>query len=447
MKVVIVGTGEVGKHIARTLSMERHDVTLVERDADRVRALEGELDVLLVEGNGASPKVLRDVGARHADLLLAVTQTDEVNVIAALAAHQLGTKRTVVRVRDPDFFGDDTDFNREVLGIDFVIDPEHAVADDIVDTMLLPGAVHVEHFADGRLALAETVLSVRSPLVGVVVEERDTHRPHSIVAVVRRGEALIPAAHERLELGDHVLVVASREDIRAVVDDIAGHADRIRDVVVFGGGKIGIHLASRLDSGDIACRIMERDPSRARWLAERLSHSLVLHEEDLSKESLLEHGVDRAGAFVACAGDDRTNLLAALHAKQLGAGLCLAVVSREEFVPLVDALGIDGAFSLRLTTAEAILRFVRGHSVRAMHLLLSGSEALELAAEEGSPIAGSSIAAEGLLEACEVGGILRDGRVIIPRAGDEERIHAGDRVLLFRLEGRAREVARAFDAP
>jgi trk system potassium uptake protein TrkA len=190
---------------------------------------------------------------------------------------------------------------------------------------------------------------------------------------------------------------------------------------------------------------MERDAKRARFLAERLSHGLVLHEDDLSKEALLSHGVDRTGAFVACAGDDRTNLLAALHAKQLGAGLCLAVVSREEFVPLVDALGIDGAFSLRLTTAEAILRFVRGESVRAMHILLGGSEALELAAEAGSPIDGSSIAAEGLLEACEVGGIVRDGNVVIPREGDGETIRAGDRVLLFRLEGAAREVARAFD--
>jgi trk system potassium uptake protein TrkA len=445
MKVIIVGTGEVGKHIARTLSLERHDVTLVDNDPERVRALEGELDVLLVAGNGASPKFLSDIGAKGADLLLAVTETDAVNVIAAVAAHQLGVKRTVVRVRDPDYFGDDRDFNRDVLGIDFVIDPEHATADDIVDTMLLPGAVHVEHFADGHLALAETVLTQSSPLVGVVVDERSLCRPNAIVGVVRRGATRIPAGGERLELGDHVLVVSATQDIEPVVDEIVGHADRIRDVVVFGGGKIGIHLVRRLDSSEITVRVMERDERRARYLAERLSHGLVLHEEDLSKDALLSHGVDRAGAFVACAGDDRTNLLAALHAKQLGAGLCLAVVSREEFVPLVDALGIDGAFSLRLTTAEAILRFVRGESVRAMHILLGGSEALELAAEPGSPIDGSSIAAEGLLEACEVGGIVREGKVLIPRQGDGETIRAGDRVLLFRLEGAAKEVARAFD--
>ena len=152
-----------------------------------------------------------------------------------------------------------------------------------------------------------------------------------------------------------------------VVAFLDGAPEEVRDVIVLGGGRVGGHLAKRL-AGRCDVRVLERDVERARLLAERVPQAVILHEEDLSKEMLLAHGVDRAGAFVACAGDDRTNLLATLHAKQLGARLCLAVVTREQYVPLVDALGVDGAFSLRLTTAEAILRFVRVDTVRAMHL-------------------------------------------------------------------------------
>lgn len=444
MRIIIIGTGEVGQHIAKTLSDEHHDVTVVERDEARVEALQNQLDALVVAGNGASPKFLHDIDAGGADLLLAVTEVDEVNVLAAASGHRLGVERTLARVRDADYFGSDASFVRDVLGIDLLIDPERATAHDLADTLLVPGAVHVEYFAEGRIALAEAVLTERSPLIGVVVGERERARPHSIIAVLREGHATIPAAHETLAVGDHVLVAAAREDIGAVIAHNEGGAERIGDVVVFGGGKIGVHLAQRLEEHGLEVKLMERDPERARWLAERLPDSLVLQEEDVSREALLTHGVDRAGAFVACAGDDRTNLLAAMHAKRLGTRLCFAVVSREEYVPLVDALGIDAAFSLRLTTAEAILRFVRASSVRAMHLMLTGSEVLDLHADPDSPIVGCHTDSDGLLAGCEVGAILRDERVVIP--DESTHVEAGDRVLVFRLAGAPGEVADAFDA-
>ena len=159
---------------------------------------------------------------------------------------------------------------------------------------------------------------------------------------------------------------------------LAGGVEELHDVMIFGGGKIGAHLARRLEGSGCEVRVLERDADRARELAQRFPYALVLHEDELNETMLLSHGVDRAGAFVACAGDDRTNLLAATHAKHLGARVCLAVVSRDEFVPLVDALPIDGAFSLRLTTAEAILRLVHSDSVRAMHIMLTGAEVLDL---------------------------------------------------------------------
>ncbi len=444
MRVIVVGGGEVGTNIAATLSAEEHDVTVVERDPARASAAQTELDALVVTGNGASPKVLDAAGAREADLLLAVTAIDEVNMLAAAAAHALGTGRTLARVRDDDYAAGEGAMLRDVLGVDVVIDPERATADDLVETLVLPGTVHVEYFAEGRLALAEVALREDSPFVGLAIGDRRHARPHSLVGVLRRGTVMIPAAHERLQVGDHVFLATGRDDVEAVVGSFDGRPLDVRHAVVYGGGQIGLYLAERLEERDVRVKLFERDAMRARICAERLEHTVVLQEDALDKDLFVAHGVDLADAFVACAGDDRTNLLAALNAKQLGVALCLAVVGSERFVPLVDAMGIDAAFSLRLTTAEAILRYVRSDVVRALHLTLSGAEVLDLHADPGSRIVGQPAVGEGLLEGCEVGCLLRGDRVVVPDGG--ERIEAGDRVLLFRLRGSAEGVERAFDA-
>ena len=329
MKAVVIGLGEVGQNITRTLSDEGHDVVCVDSDEQRVASLQDQLDALVVAGNGASPRFLEEVvEVGKAELLCAVTQVDEANVIAALAGRQLGAKRTVARVRDPQYFGTEDAFARDVMGIDFVIHPERATAEEILAAILLPGAVHVEYLAEGRIAVAESILSERSPLVGVPLAERKVKIPHFIFGAIREGQAKIAGEDERLEPGDHVLLAAARQNIAPAVAQIAGTTRRVEEVVLFGAGKIGYHLARLLEREDCRVMVMERDESRARFVAERLPRSLVLHEEGVSKEVLLLQNVDRAGAFIACAGDDRSNLLAALHAKQVGADLCLAVVSR-----------------------------------------------------------------------------------------------------------------------
>ena len=217
--------------------------------------------------------------------------------------------------------------------------------------------------------------------------------------------------------------------------------------MIFGGGRIGLRVARLLESSAPRIRItlLERDAERARTVAEKLRSATVLHEEGLSREALIQSGVDEADAFVASAGDDRANLLAAINAKNLGADLCLSVVSREEFVPLVDALDIDAAFSPRLITAEAILRFVHGRALKAMHLLRSGFEVLEMEVEHGAPIAGRDLGhTGGLLAHCRVGAILRGDDVIVPQEGGA--ILEGDRVLMLGMAGALADVEPAFSA-
>lgn len=448
MRVIVVGAGEVGVNLARTLGADGHEVTIVDSVSSRCTNLEGELDALIVEGNGASPRVLREIGLDQIDLLAAVTQIDEVNLIAAMGAKQINPRMTTVaRIRDPDFVhaeeGDETD--RGPFGIDFVIDPDHATAHDISEAILLPGAVSVEYFGDGRLGLAELIVSERSDLVGAPLSKRDRMVPSYIVGWSRAGSARLARGEDVLEPGDHVIVVAAREHLHTTVARFAGKAREVKRCIVFGGGRIGTRLARILEETSIRVTVLERDSEQARRVAEDLRSTLVLHEEGLSRDQLVQSGVAEADAFVASAGDDRANLLAALNAKRLGADLALSVVSREEFVPLVDALEIDAAFSPRLITAEAILRFVHTRALRAMHLLRSGFEALELEVEEGSLIVGREIGRTGgLLKGCRVGAILRGTEVVIPHVGTE--VHAGDRVLMLGVDGTLHGVEPAFTA-
>jgi len=445
MRVVIIGMGDVGQNIARTLSTERHAVTIVDRDEARVEAMQGELDALVLHGNGASPKFLRELKVGEADLLCAVTQSDEANVITALVGLQLGAKRTVARVRDDDYFEADESFSRDVLGIDLVIHPERATADDLAQAILLPGAVHVEHFAEGRISVAETILTERSPLIGRSLGERRMVRPHTIAGLIREGRTVAAEDGHRPKRGDHLLVCAARENIGATVAYIAGQAAKVRDVVIFGGGRIGLPLARRLEAGaNLRVTLMERDADRARYVAERLGSTTVLHEEGIAMESLLAHGVDRVGAFVSCAGDDRANLLAALHAKQLGADLCLAVVSREEFIPLVDALHLDAAVSPRLVTAEAILSSVRGEHVHAMHLMAGGAEVLEVTVDEGCRAEGRGIEEANTMVRAQILAIARGDAVVVP--GPDDRLEAGDRVVVFSVRTGLADVRRTFQA-
>jgi len=443
MKALVIGAGEVGTNVARTLSADGHEVTVIESDPERCAQAREELDAMVVEGNGASPRILRENDAASIDLLAAVTAVDEVNIAAAAAAHQLKVKTTVARVRDPDFFGQDGAFAKQLLGIDFVIDPDRAAAADIAESVKIPGAVSVEYFGDGALALVEVIVTESSPLAGIPLAERERPHPAFVVGISQRGKAGLTRPEMIPQVGDHLLVTCPSEHVRPAVAHLAGRADEVRKAVIFGGGKIGLQLARHLLKAKINTTILERDAARARVLAERLPGVTVLHDEGVSQDAQAAAGVAEADAFIACAGDDRANLLAAINGKRLGAGMCLATVSREEFTPLVDALAIDAAFSPRLIAAEAILKFVHTTSVKGIHLHRTGFEAMELEIRPGARLVGMKIGeTHGMLRHCRVGAILSEGEVSIPRRGSQ--VGVGDRLLMLGPFGTMTEVERAF---
>ncbi len=442
VRIVIVGAGEVGFNTALMLSGEGHDVVLIEQNEALVERATEQLDALAIQGNGASPKLLAEAGVEKSDLLIAATNSDETNIIACLAAKAQGVPRTVARLHNPDYYDPREPFAQNMFKIDFVIHTEQMAAEEIREALLVPGAVNVESFAGESIEVAEVILDADSPVVGLPVREANLPEQSLIVGIVRGGEALVPRGDTVLEVRDHVFLIGERRHVGRVVEVVATDTAPVREVMIFGGGRIGLRLAQALEQVGIAVKVIERDEARARYVASQLRKGLVLHEDGVSQDLLLQENVDRMDAFVAVTGDDRANLLAAMYARQLGARQTIAGISRTEFAPLSDALGVDITVSPRLLAAGAILRFVRRGDVVAVTLLESGAEMIELRVPERCPAAGRPLSQVGFPQGALVGAILRNGRVIIPSG--REMMQPGDDAVVFALAAAVGEVERLF---
>jgi trk system potassium uptake protein TrkA len=442
MRTVIIGAGEVGLNTARMLSEEGHDVVLVEQDEALVERAAEQLDALVVHGNGASPRLLIDAGIKESDLLIAASSSDETNIIACLSAKARGVPRTVARIHNPDYYDPQEPLVRDMLGIDFAIHTEQMAAEEIKAALLVPGAINVDSFAEDSIEVAEVILNEGSPAVGRALKAVRLPGQSLIVGVVRRGEALVPRGDTVLELRDHVLLISGRRGITEVVKAVATDTAPVREVTIYGGGRIGLRLALALEGVGISVRVIERDEARARHVASRLRRGFVLHDEGISRDFLLQERVDKTDAFVAVTGDDRANLLAAMYARQLGARTTIAGVSRGEFAPLADALGVDLTISPRMLAAEAILRFVRKGEVINVALLESGAEMIELRVPETCRVAGRPLSKVGFPSGAIVGALLRGGDVIIPTG--EEVLRPGDDAVVFTVEDAVEDVERLF---
>jgi trk/ktr system potassium uptake protein len=442
MRTVIIGAGEVGFNTTRMLSHEGHDVVLVDQNEALVEQATEQLDALVIHGNGASPKLLKEAGIKKSDLLIAASSSDEVNIIACLSAKSQGVSRTVARIHNPDYYDTGDPFARDMLGIDFVIHTEQMAADEIKRALLVPGAVNVDTFAGDSIEVAEVVLNEGSPAVGRAIKDVNLPSESLVVGVVRHGEALVPRGGTMLARRDHVVLISGRRRIAEVVGAVAADTAPVRDVTIYGGGRIGLRLALALEEVGMSVRVIEKDEARARYVASQLRKGFVLHDEGISRDFLLQERVDKTDAFVAVTGDDRANLLAGMYARQLGARMTIAGISRGEFAPLADALGVDLTISPRVLAAEAILRFVRKGEVIDVALLESGAEMIELRVPEGCRVAGRPLSEVGFPEGAIVGALLRDGDVVIPTG--KEVLRPGDDAVIFTVEAAVDKVERLF---
>jgi trk system potassium uptake protein TrkA len=446
MRILIIGAGAVGFHLARRLSEEHQDVVVIEADPERARKIGEQLDVLTVVGNGASLPVLERAKIHKTDLMLAVTSKDEVNLVSCLAGSRLDVQFKVARVSDPEYYQTGSVLSREQLGIDLMINPERECAWETFQLLNSEAATDLAQFAEGRLQLVGLRVKEGAPVAGRSIRELDEEigdRPFVTVAVVRDGTTEVARGTTRIEEGDQIFILAPSAEV-PFIPAMAGYKDfKLRRVMIAGGSDEGLYLAERLAEHGVDCTILDKDRSRCAELAEKLPKALVLHADATDLELLEMEGVEGIDGFVAFTPRDDTNMLASLLAKSQGARKVISLIHRFDYVPLVSQVGIDAAVSPRLSTVNAILRYVRRGNVASVATLKGvDAETIEFDVRENARVAGRTLRDIHFPRESVVGAILRDSQVIVPRGGDQ--IRAGDRVVLFALPDAIPEIERLF---
>lgn len=433
MHVIVVGAGEVGSYVAELLTRHGHDVAVIETDAARLREVEDRLDVLVIHGSGTHPRVLERAGVARADLFVAVTSDDEVNLVAALLARQAGVARTVVRIEAEDLRGNDARRLHEAVGADLVIDPDAETAADILDLLEAPGATEIAQMAQGEVMVIGTILASDAPLCGRrlsgIAAEYEPDWDFLVAARTRRGETVIPRSDERLEPDDHLWVVAKRKARRDVLRLLGLQSAAHRRIMLLGGGRTAELLARKLAGRAGAVTLVERDPMRARYLAEQLDGVLVIQGDITDAELLAGEEVGTYDAVVALTGHDDANILACLYAKSLGAGETIATLHRLALRELLEEVGIDVALSPRTASANGVLRFVRGGVAAVATFLAADFEVVELEVAAGSRADGSAIRDLGLPKEVLIGAFVRDGKAQIGRG--HSALRERDHVVVF----------------
>ncbi len=446
MHVIVVGAGEVGFHIAERLSKEGHDVTVVEKKRDKEQLLRARLNALVICGSGASPEVLEEAGIERADLFIAVTDQDEVNLVASLLAHECGTRRIVARIKSLEYSSSEWAQNATKLGIDLLINPQKVVADEIYRIVSYAAASEVAEFADGRVLFLGYTIGRRNPLAGITLKElagiRGIYRM-LITAIARKHETIIPRGEDSIEEGDIVYFVCNKSDLPAINYLFDFERQRIERVFILGGERIGEALARKLAELRLRVKLIERDANLCQRLAEELDNVAVLNTEGTDIETLKHEGIADCDAYVAVTANEQTNILCSLLAKSYGAKRAIALVDRQELVTLAPSLGVDACVSARLATASAILRYVRPRGVTAVAAIEhSNAEVLEVVMSPGSPILRRPLREIDVPAGAVIGVIVRGPQVVIP--GGDDHLEAGDHVVIFTLPEAIARVERFF---
>jgi len=435
MRILIVGAGAVGFFLARRLTDEGQEVTLVDPDGTKIQRASENLDVLAIKGNGASLPVLEEAGVSSADILMAVAGRDEVNLMACLVGSRSGVPVNVARVRHPEHFGPGSVLTREDLGVDLMIGPEQECAWEIFQLLTTSAATDMVRFAEGKVQLMGMRVKPDAPMAGKSLAELDREIPGRrfvVAAVVRSRETRIPRGDTVIHPGDKIYVLAPSSDIGSLPTLTGSEPLKIRRVMVAGGSDEGVYLARHLIEQGIHCTILDRNRERCRELAEELPGALVLHGDATDLDLLEMEGVEGIDGFVTTTDRDEINMLAAELAKNLGARRVIPLIHRVEYMTLVDRMGLDAAVSPRISAANAILRYLRRGPVAAVATIKEGNaEAMETVIGPNARIAGQSVREIAFPRGALLGTIVRGDEVIMPRGDDV--LLPGDHVIFFLL--------------
>ncbi len=442
MNIIILGAGQVGASLAEHLAREEENrITVVDTDGKRLRELADRLDIGTVEGRGSYPDVLRAAGAEDADMLIAVTPSDEVNMIACQVAYTLyRTPTKIARVRGTAYLTRTGLFCNESLPIDVLISPEQVVTDYIQRLIEHPGALQVLDFAEGRVQLVAVKAYQGGPLVGQELRFLRQHMPRvetRVAAIFRRDRPIIPRGSTIIEPDDEVFFIAAKAHIRAVMSELRRLEQAYRRIIIAGGGNIGERLAASLEQR-YQVKIIERNPVRCQRLSEKLSHAIVLIGDASNQDMLLEESIEEADVFCAVTNQDEANIMSSMLAKRLGARKVMTLINNPAYVDLVQGGEIDIAISPQQTTIGTLLTHVRRGDVVNVHSLRRGAaEAIEAIAHgdrRTSQVVGRTISEIELPEGTTIGAIVRGDTVIIAEA--DVMVEPDDHVILFVVDKR-----------
>ncbi len=434
MKVIIVGAGEVGFHIASRLALEDKDVVVIDKNHDAIRRVSDNIDVQVINGSGSSPIVLEEAGIKNADILLAVTNSDETNLVACLVANIISpSTKKLARIRDADFDKYHDTFRDHAPNIDTLINPEIEVVKTIDRLMSMPGAVDVGEFADGRVKFVGIHLDKEARLAGARLSDVSAMAEKQsplIAAVIRDEKLIIPRGNDRLMAGDLIYFISEEDKLLDTLAVFDKHAEPIHRVLIVGAGRIGFRLASLLDEKSIYTKIIEKDPDRCAKLAEQLNKVVVLHGDGSDQELLNEENIQDIDVFIALTNNEETNILASLLARQMGARKTITKISKFSYFPLMSTIGIEQVVSPRLSAINSILQHIRrGKVLSSISIKGEAAEFMEAVALETSDIVGKPLKHISFPNGSLVTGIIRKKNIIIP-SGDSV-IEPDDRIIIF----------------
>jgi trk system potassium uptake protein TrkA len=450
MKIIILGAGQVGATLAENLAIEANDITVVDENPALLTELQDHLDIRTVQGHGSHPSVLRTAGADDADMLIAVGESDETNMLACRVAQTLfRTPTKIARVRSAEYLREEELFGPDALPVDMLISPEQLVTDYIRRLIQYPGALQVVDFADGRVRLVGVRAFYGGPLVGRQLRELPQHLPDvdaRVAAIYRRGRAILPEGDTVIESEDEVFFIAARNHIPKIMGELRRLEKPVKRVMLAGGGNIGLRLAHALED-KVQVKIIEKSRERAKLLSQELNHTIVLCGDAANETLLNEENIEDIDVFCAITNDDEANILSSMLAKRLGARQVVALINRLAYVDLVEGGVIDIAVSPQQSTVSALLAHVRRGDVVKVHSLRRGAaEAIEAVAHgdsKSSRVVGKRLDQISLPAGTTIGAIVRGEQVII--AHHDTVIKAEDHVILFIVDKRrTRDVEKLF---
>lgn len=450
MKIIILGAGQVGSSVAENLAREENDITVVDTDASRIQALQDRLDIRTCVGHASHPEVLRQAGADEADMILAVTNSDETNMIACQVAYTLfHTPTKIARVRAYEYLKYKELFEQGALPIDVLISPEQVITDYMERLVEYPGALQVLDFANGKVRLVGVKAYYGGPLVGHELRTLRDHIPGietRVAAIFRRGKSIIPEGNTIIEVDDEVFFIAARKNIRAVMSELRKLDKPCKRIIIAGGGNIGIRLAKALEPR-YRVKLIDHNKQRSQRIAEQLERTIVLLGHAADEELLLEENIENTDVFCSVTNDDEANILSAMLAKRLGAKKVMALINRAAYVDLVESGEIDIAVSPHQATIGILLTHVRRGDVVVVHSLRRGAaEAIEAIAHgdrSNSRVVGRAVEDIKLPPGTTIGAVVRADEVII--AHHDTVIEAEDHVILFLVDKkRISDVERLF---